>query len=117
MRQQIGEQLAAQLFAAETAIDVALRETATLAALLPQSRADAYLSATTGQRAFDGAAGAIRSLTDARGQLIDTHRTLAALARSLGLEVLAAGPTDKPEDRPQRGSGLHNRGVGAMQTR
>ena len=83
MRQQIGERLAAQLYSAETAIDVALRETAGLAALLPQARADAYLSATTGQRAFDGAAGSIRSLTEARGQLVDAHRTLAALARRL----------------------------------
>ena len=117
MRQQIGEQLAAQLFAAESAIDVAQREAATLAALLPQSRAEAYLSATTGQRAFDGAADAIRSLTDARGHLIDTHRTLAALARRLDLDTLAIGPTDKPDDRPRRRGGRIVVEARASQTR
>lgn len=117
MRQQIGERLAAQLYSAETAIDVALRETAGLAALLPQARAGAYLSATTGQRAFDGAAGSIRSLTEARGQLVDAHRTLAALARRLNLETLAAGPTDKPDDRPPRENGVIGVRADALQTR
>ena len=58
-RQSIGEQIAARLYCAETAIDRALVETANLAAYLPTARADSYLSATTGQKAFDGVAGAI----------------------------------------------------------
>lgn len=102
-RETVGETLAARLFAAEAAIDLALTETAHLAALLPAARAQAYLSAVTGQKAFDGAAASIGALASARSHLVDTHNTLAALARRLGLETLAVGPMDKPEDRPPVG--------------
>lgn len=93
-RQAIGENLAARLYAAETAIDLALIETA--------ARADAYLSAITGRRAFDGAAGAVSALSAARSHVVQTHSALAALARKLGLDVLAAGSIDKPGDTPPR---------------
>lgn len=104
-RQSIGESLAARLYAAETAIDLALVETAMLAAMLPAARADAYLSAVTGQRAFDGAAGALSALSAARSQMVQTHTALAALARRLGLDALAVGPVDKPGDTPPIGGG------------
>lgn len=104
-RQAIGETLAARLYAAESAIDRAMAETAALAAALPAARADAYLSAVTGQRAFSGAAAAIAALADARGHLVQTHNTLAALARRLGLDALASGPVDKPGDTPPIGGG------------
>lgn len=105
-RQSIGEQIAAQLYSAETAIDRALVETAGLAARLPMARADAYLSATTGQKAFDGVAGAISALTAARQNIVQTHTTLGALARTLGLDTLAVGPLDKPGDKPPVGDGI-----------
>lgn len=104
-RQTIGEALAARLYAAEAAIDQALSETAFLAAALPSARADAYLSAVTGQRAFDGAAASISALAEARSHLVQTHTTLAALARKLGLDTLAVGPLDKPGDQPPLGGG------------
>ena len=104
-RQTIGENLAARLYSAEAAIDVALTETAMLAAMLPAARADAYLSAITGQRAFDGAAGALSALSAARSQMVQTHTALAAIARKLGLDVLAVGPIDKPDDTPPVGGG------------
>lgn len=110
MRESIGEALSDRLHAAEAAIDAALTETASLAAMLPQARSQAYLSAVVGQKAFAGAAASIASLADARGHLVQTHNTLAALARKLGLEILAAGPVDKPEDDPPHGG--HN-GVSA----
>ncbi|MBU2377944.1 MAG: hypothetical protein KJ824_02170 [Alphaproteobacteria bacterium] len=103
-RQSIGETLSARLFAAETAIDAALTETAHLTAMLPAARAEAYLSAVTGQKAFDGAAASIVALTEARSHLVDTHNTLAALARRLGLEAVAVGALDKPEDDLPRAS-------------
>lgn len=105
-RQTIGEALAGRLYAAETAIDQALKETAILASVLPTARADAYLSAVTGQRAFDGAAASISALAEARSHLIQTHNTLAALARKLGLDTLAVGPLDKPGDTPPIGGGV-----------
>lgn len=104
-RQAIGEALASRLYAAETAIDQALAETAFLAAALPAARADAYLSAVTGQRVFDGAAASISALAEARSHLVQTHTALAALARKLGLETLAIGPLDKPGEQPPIGGG------------
>lgn len=104
-RQSIGETLAARLYSAETAIDLALMETAMLAAMLPTARGDAYLSAVTGQRAFDGVAGALSALSAARSQMVQTHTALAALARKLGLDALAVGPVDKPGDTPPVGGG------------
>ena len=105
-RQIIGAALASKLYEAETAIDAALARTAELAAMLPAARADAYLSAVTGQKVFVGAAASISSLTEARSNLVDTHGALAALARKLGLDVLATGPIDKPEDERPKGVDL-----------
>lgn len=104
-RLSVGEDLAARLYAAESAIDQALIETAKLAAALPAARAEAWLSAVTGQRAFEGAAATISALAEARAHIIQTHKTLSALARKLGLEVLAVGPLDKPGDGPPIGGG------------
>ena len=104
-RHAIGEALAARLYAAEAAIDQALSETAFLAAALPSARAEAYLSAVTGQRVFDGAAASISALAEARSHLVQTHTALAALARKLGLDTLAVGPLDKPGDQPPVGGG------------
>lgn len=101
----VGENLAQRLYAAESAIDAALRATAGLAAELPTARAQAMLSATTGQRAFDGAAGAVTALVQARSQLVQTHGALSALARKLKMDDLAVGPIDKPEDDPPIGAG------------
>lgn len=105
-RQSIGEALAARLYTAEAAIDRALAETAALAVALPGARADAYLSAVAGQRAFTGTAATLSALAEARGHLVQTHHTLAALARKLGLEALAVGPVDKPGDTPPVGGGV-----------
>lgn len=104
-RHVIGQDLAARLYALEGAIDTALAEAAQLAAALPRARADAYLSAVTGQRAFDGTASAVVALTSARAHTVQVHQTLAALARRMGLDDLAIGPLDKPEDTPPRTDG------------
>lgn len=101
----VGEALATRLYAAETAIDSAVRETATLIAMLPSARADLWLSAVTGQSVFEDAAASVHALTEARRHMVSTHNTLAALARRLGIEPLATGPVDKPEDTPPIGGG------------
>lgn len=105
-RLTISETVAARLHSAEAAIDAALAEAAQLAALLPAARAEAYLSAVTGQKAFDGAAASIGALTEARSRLVDTHHALAAVARKMGLETVAVGILDKPEDEPPHGGGV-----------
>ena len=105
-RETVGQALSARLHAAEAAIDAALSETAQLAAMLPAARSQAYLSAVTGQKAFDGAAASISALAQARGHMVETHNTLAALARRLGLDTVAVGPLDKPEDTVPTGGGV-----------
>lgn len=107
-RHLIGEALAARLYAAESAVDSALAEVAALTAALPRARSDAYLSAVAGQKVFDSAAASVVALAEARSHLVQTHRALAALARKLGLDTLAIGPSDKPGEEPVRPSGrLH----------
>jgi hypothetical protein len=102
-RLTIGATLSARLYAAEAAIDQAMADTAGLAAALPAARLEAALSATAGQKAFDEAAASLSALADARSHLVRTHHALAALARALGLEILAVGQLDKPGDRPPVG--------------
>ncbi|WP_298096958.1 hypothetical protein [Brevundimonas sp.] len=104
-RLDVGEALAARLFATEAAIDQALASAASLAAALPAARIDAWLSATAGQRAFTEAASTISALANARAHIVQTHHTLAALARRLGLDDLAVGPLDKPGDGEPIGGG------------
>lgn len=105
-RQSIGEAVSRHLHRSESTLDAALHELASLAALLPRARTDAGLSAVTGQRAFDGTTAAILALTEARAHLVRTHITLAALARRLGLNAVAFGPLDKPDDRPPIGGNI-----------
>lgn len=99
-REVVGKNLGRKLQAAEAAVDHALIETAVLAAALPEARMRAGLSGVTGQAAFDDLAAALSALTQARARLVGAHRTLSALARRMGLDNLAAGPVDKPDDQP-----------------
>jgi hypothetical protein len=106
VRRRLGADLAERLWSAEQAVDAALGEAAALIALLPQARRQAALAATVAQPAFSAAADSVAALAKARGDLVEAHRTLAALARRLGLDALAAGPMDKPkDDRPGPGYG------------
>ena len=102
MRDSVGARVAGQLYAAEDAIDLAVRELALLAALLPAARIEAHVSAVTGQAVVESTAAGLRSLAEARGHVVQAHHGLAAVARSMGLETLAVGPVDKPEDRATR---------------
>lgn len=110
-RDSIGATVAGKLYVAEAAVDAALAETACLVASLPAARAQAHLSAVAGQKVFESAAGAVVALTEARARLVETHCALAALARRMGLDVLAVGPMDKPEDRPPIGDGPQGVGL------
>lgn len=106
-RQAIGENLAARLYAAETAIDLALIETA--------ARADAYLSAITGRRAFDGAAGAVSALSAARSHVGSRRIAPSPPWRAnWGSTCSPRGPSTSPATRPPfGGSGGGGDGGGA----
>lgn len=105
-RDFVANAVAGRLYAAETAIDAALAEAAALVGLLPCARADAHLAAVTGQRAFDGAAASVLALTQARGHLVETHNVLSALARRMGVDIVAFGPIDKPDEPPPPPTGV-----------
>lgn len=96
--QAVGEALAGRLYAVEAAIDGAMRESALLISMLPSARADLWLSAVTGQRIFEDSTASVQALAKARGHMVSTHNSLAALARRMGLDVLATGPINKPDD-------------------
>lgn len=101
-----GRQIAVALDKAETALDRAVAEVASLAALLPGARMRAELSAVSGQRVFEGASETLSLMAQARGRLVETHKRLDALNKALGSPV-ATGPVDKPEeDGPRDGGGI-----------
>lgn len=105
MHQASGEAVAARLYRVEAAIDAALAETANFVAELPRARSAAYLSAVTGQQIFDDAIESLAAMNQARSRMVAAHNRLAALARKMGLDTLAVGPLDKPEDSPPIGQG------------
>lgn len=97
-RRQIAEQLADRLFAAKSAIDTALAQTAGLAALMPAVRADARVSTLIGQDAIERAIEAVNALGQARRSICETHKELSVAQRQVGLGAVAfGGLVDKPE--------------------
>lgn len=103
--QAIAETLAAQLAAAEQALDRAIVETAALNALTPRARLDAGVPAALGQAVFDEAAAALAAATEARTRLAKAHAAISAVARTVGVDTVAIGPIDKPDDDPPRNRG------------
>lgn len=113
-RMIVGRQVAVALDKAESAIDAAVGEIARFAALLPEARQRAELSAVSGQRVFEGASETLALLAQARGRLVETHRRLEALGRAMNVTVTATGPVDKPdEDGPRQGGGVELQRVSA----
>lgn len=88
MRRTTGYDVAAGLGRAEKALRVAL------------ARAARDRSATA-----DATTPPLQDLDLARAHLRSARRSLTALAGRIGLEPLAVGPLDKPEDSPPIGGG------------
>jgi hypothetical protein len=87
------QSVADHLFAAEAALDEAIRCTAVLAGALPVARLDAKISAVVGQDAFAGVSRTMTVLTDARGELLRTHDALDEAKNRVGLRHIAFGDT------------------------
>jgi len=104
VRRQAAEQVAANLMAAETAIDAALTLTAKLAGEMPAVRADAGLSALIGQGALERAIEAMTALGLARNHIVATHRELSIAQTQIGLGAVnvvadgSSGGTKPPAD-------------------
>lgn len=92
-----------RLHAAEVAVDAALVEAQALTALAPVDRTGSL------QPAAGQATTAVRALSRARVHLARAHRTLADVARRIGLDETTVGPLDKPEDTPPIGGGPRRR--------
>jgi hypothetical protein len=90
-RRMIAEQVAAALFEAEAAIDIALGKTAALTGIMPTMRRDAGASALIGQDAVERASQAIAALADARRAIVETHKELSIVQGQIGLGAVALG--------------------------
>jgi len=101
-RKIVAHQIADQLFAAEAAIDGALSAVAALAAMLPNARIEARLSAVVGQNVIERASQTIAALADARRGIVETHHELSSVQGQIGLGAMALGGVDKPEEAPAR---------------
>lgn len=90
-RRDAVQQVADRLFAAEKAIDLALRCAAELNATMPTARSEANLAASVGQDALERAADAFASLVQARRQMVEAHQRLDETKTQIGLRTLAVG--------------------------
>ncbi len=106
-RLEIARKVAHQLFAAESAIDAALAQTAALAGIIPTVREDARVSALTGQGAIERAIETMTALGQARRSIVEMHKQLSITQKQVGLgAVNFGGLVDKPESAAIRPS-LH----------
>src|SRR3954451_15721009 len=76
-RRMVSEHIAAALFEAEAAIDVALAKTAALTGVMPSLRKEAAASALIGQDAVERASQAIMALPEARRAIVEIHKELS----------------------------------------
>ncbi len=111
-RRRAAEQVAAELFQAEAAIDAALNKTAALTAVVPAARAEAGLSALYGQDVIERLSETIAALAMARRGIVECHKELATVRQQIGLGAVVmegdvyvkpsahAGKTTKPSLQP-----------------
>jgi hypothetical protein len=84
-RRMAAEQIAAALWDAESAIDVAFSKTAAFSGAMPAFRRQAGASALIGQEAMERASQAMMSLADARRALVEAHKELTIAKQQVGL--------------------------------
>lgn len=101
-RLSAGLRVSESLHTAEAAVDAALVEAQALTVLLP-AQGDPH---ATGR---GPAVTPFRAVSRARVNLARAHRTLAEVARRIGLDETDVGPLDKPEDTPPIGGGPRRR--------
>ena len=91
VRRQAAQEVANRLFAAETAIDIALQRTAELTGCMPMARGKANFAAEVGQEALERAAGTFAVLVQARREIVETHKELAITQGKVGLKSFGMG--------------------------
>lgn len=93
-RRDAAGNLAERLYAAEQALDEAIRKTGELIGYMPVARVNARLSAVVGQDAIAEAAETLSAMIGARGHLVATHHRLADVRDQIGLQTTGMGSTD-----------------------
>jgi hypothetical protein len=88
--------VAARLFHAERAIDLAATSVAELNAAMPMARLDANMSAMIGQDAFTSSIDTLTLLARARERMVATHVHLKAAQGDLGIAEVSFGDSIKP---------------------
>lgn len=84
-RRLAAEQIAAALWDAESAVDLALTKAATFTGSMPLLRRQAGASALIGQQAMERATQAMVALSDARRALVEAHKELTIAKEQVGL--------------------------------
>lgn len=97
-RRMAAEQIAAALWDAESAIDVALTKTANFTGVIPALRRQAGASALIGQEAMERASQAVVALAEARRALVEAHKELTIAQQQVGLGAITMSDvgTGKP---------------------
>ena len=97
-RRLVADQVAASLFEAEAAIDLALAKAAALAGIMPGLRTEAGISALIGQGAVERASEAFAALATARRAICETHMELSIAQKQMGLGAVMYGDSlPKPQ--------------------
>jgi hypothetical protein len=84
-RRMAAEQIAAALWDAEAAVDMAFSKTAAFSGAMPNLRRQAGASALIGQGAFEQATQAMMALAEARRALVEAHKELTLAKQQVGL--------------------------------
>lgn len=101
-RQEQAEAVATDLYEMEDAVEKAFAAVARLNARLPEFRAAARLSHTTGQAIFEAGVEAMSASVALKGAAAKMHHELDDLRVALKLERVRAGSgTDKPPYDPK----------------
>lgn len=87
-RRMAAEQIAAALWDAESAVDVALTKTANFTGVIPALRRQAGASALIGQEAMERASQAVMALAEARRALVEAHKELTIAKQQVGLGAI-----------------------------
>jgi len=97
-RRLAAEQIAAALWDAESAVDLALTKAATFTGSMPLLRRQAGASALIGQDAVERASQAIMALAEARRAIVETHKELSIVQGQIGLGAvrMAGDAGEKP---------------------
>lgn len=98
----VARAIAERLIEAEDAVDAAFQKTAELAAFMPHARHQSRTSASLGQSAVERVTATMVVLSDARRELVETHKALAEIQEKVGLRPRNFGGfVDKPDTKEQ----------------